>query len=168
MANGGIAALAALLGRWPEAAGALAAAAADTWATEIGSYSRTAPRLITSGDRIAPGESGGITPLGTVGGLAGAAAIAGLSILAAPAFGWRGAIAAAVGGTIGMLFDSLLGATLQSRFACPECGSVTERAAGLCHGPVELVRGVRWIDNDAVNLACTFAGALVAGAAWRV
>src|SRR5262245_3195216 len=34
VANGGVAAVAALFGSWPIAAGALAAATADTWATE--------------------------------------------------------------------------------------------------------------------------------------
>ena len=57
VANGGIAAVAALLGRWPEAAGALAAAAADTWATEIGAFSPTAPRLITSGVPVPAGRA---------------------------------------------------------------------------------------------------------------
>jgi uncharacterized protein (TIGR00297 family) len=167
VANGGIAALAALLGRWPEAAGALAAATADTWATEIGTFSPSPPRLITTGAPVAPGRSGGITPLGTAGGMAGALALAAISALVAPVLGWRGAAAAAVGGTVGMLVDSLLGATVQARFACPVCGMATERAAGeACHGSVELVRGVGWLDNDAVNLAGSLAGALLAGAAW--
>jgi uncharacterized protein (TIGR00297 family) len=169
IANGGIAALAALLGRWPEAAGALAAATADTWATEIGAFSPTPPRLITTGAPVSPGRSGGITPLGTAGGVAGALAIGGLSTIAAPELGWRGAIVAAAGGTMGMLVDSLLGAALQARFACPVCGRVTEVAAGEgCHGPVELVRGMRWLNNDAVNLAGALAGALLAGAGWLV
>ena len=169
LANGGIAALAALLGRWPEAAGALAAATADTWATEIGAFSPTPPRLITTGARVSPGRSGGITPLGTAGGMVGALAIGGLSTLAAPALGWRGAAVAAAAGTIAMLVDSLLGATLQPRFVCPVCRMVTERAAGEgCHGPVELVQGVRWLDNDAVNLAGSLAGALLVGAGWLV
>lgn len=167
VANGGVAALAALLGRWPEAAGALAAATADTWATEIGTFSPSPPRLITTGARVAPGSSGGITSLGTAGGMAGALAIAAISALAAPVLGWRGAAVAAAGGAVGMLVDSLLGATVQARFACPVCGMVTERAVGEgCHGSVELVRGVGWLDNDAVNLAGSLAGALLAGAGW--
>jgi uncharacterized protein (TIGR00297 family) len=79
LANGGIALLAALLGSWAGAAGAIAAAAADTWATEIGAYSPFPPRLITSGKRVTRGTSGGITAVGTLGGVAGAALIAGLT-----------------------------------------------------------------------------------------
>ncbi len=76
IANGGVAALAALLGWWSVTAGAVAAAAADTWATEIGSFSPSPPRLITSGARVPRGASGGVTVLGTVGGVAGALLIA--------------------------------------------------------------------------------------------
>jgi uncharacterized membrane protein len=52
-------------------------------------------------------------------------------------FGQRGAPAIALAGVVGMLVDSLLGATVQGR--------------------------VRWMDNDAVNLAATLTGAACAG-----
>ncbi|MBD2867551.1 DUF92 domain-containing protein, partial [Paenibacillus arenilitoris] len=55
--------------------GVMAAVNADTWATEIGALSRTAPRSITSGKPVAPGTSGGVTPLGSAAALAGAAFI---------------------------------------------------------------------------------------------
>jgi len=133
IANGGIAALAALAGNWLWFAGAIAAANADTWATEIGSHSRTPPRLITSWARVSAGTDGGMTLLGTAGGVAGAAFIAGVSYL----LGQRGVLVIATGGVVGMLLDSLLGATVQGK--------------------------VRWMDNDAVNLAATLAGAACAG-----
>src|SRR5207253_1604096 len=70
LANGGVVLVAALLGSWPAAAGAIAAAAADTWATEIGAFSPFPPRLITSGRRVTRCPAGGITALGTLGGAA--------------------------------------------------------------------------------------------------
>jgi len=132
IANGGIAALAALAGDWTSFAGALAAANADTWATEIGRFSPASPRLITNGARVPTGTDGGMTLLGTAGGIAGAGFLAGLSFL----LGQRHTLAIAVAGILGMLVDSLLGATVQGK--------------------------VRWMDNDAVNLAATLTGAACA------
>ncbi len=138
LANGGIAALSALLGSWLAFAGSLAAATADTWATEIGQFSPTPPRLITNGTRVPAGTDGGMTLLGTVGGIAGAGLIAGLAVGLGPAGSGLGlAMRVAVAGVVGMLLDSLLGATVQ--------------------------RKVRWVDNDAVNLAATLTGAACAG-----
>ena len=54
LANGGVAAAAAIAGGWPAFAGALAAATADTWATEIGAFSTVAPRLASRRARAAP------------------------------------------------------------------------------------------------------------------
>jgi uncharacterized membrane protein len=38
----------------------------------------------------------------------------------------------------------------------------------VCHAPVHLARGWRWLDNDAVNLAATLCGAAVAGLGARL
>jgi len=133
LANGGVAALAALAGSWIAFAGALAAATADTWASEIGRHSRTPPRLITNGTPVPAGTDGGMTLLGTAAGIAGAGLIAALSYV----LGQRDAPAIAVAGVVGMLVDSMLGATVQGK--------------------------VRWMDNDAVNLAATLTGAAFAG-----
>ena len=53
--------------------GALSAAAADTWATELGLLSPRAPRLITTGEFVSAGRSGGVTTAGLLASLAGAA-----------------------------------------------------------------------------------------------
>jgi len=169
LANGGPTAILALFGNWPAAIGALAAAAADTWATEIGAFSPTDPHDIATGRPVPRGRSGGITPLGTMGGVLGAIAIAGIATLVAPhqRFGLVGAMLAAAAGIFGMLSDSLLGATLQGRYTCPVCNAVSEQP-GTCHAPLGLTRGVPWLDNDVVNLAGSTVGAIVAALGWQL
>ena len=63
---------------WTAYLGTLAAVTADTWATELGAFSPIPPRLITSGETVPRGSSGGITLLGTLGSLLGAGLIAAL------------------------------------------------------------------------------------------
>jgi uncharacterized protein (TIGR00297 family) len=180
LANGGVAAVAALLTRVPGGhaaglmfgafVGALAEATADTWATEIGVLSGTLPRLITTGKRVQAGTSGGLTVLGSGAGAAGAmfigAVAAGLSLfpqLGAPegATAWAIFIAASVGGIAGMMADSLLGATVQASYFCPLCNKPTESRIHKCGTATTLVRGSKWITNDVVNLAGTLVGAAV-------
>jgi len=151
-ANGSVAAAAALLGAWPAFAGALAAAAADTWATEIGARSPTLPRLITTGAPVPRGASGGITPLGTAGGVLGAAVMGVLAWVLGP-HELRLAGMVAFAGVVGMFVDSLLGATVQGSFE---------------DEPVHPTRGYAWLGNDGVNVATTLAGAGIAAAGWRL
>ena len=110
LANGGVAALCAWFGSWPLAAGALAAATADTWATEIGSFSPQAPRLITTWTPVPKGSDGGVTLLGTAGGALGALLIAGSTALL-----YSPRLAVVWAGLVGMAADSVLGATLQGK-----------------------------------------------------
>jgi uncharacterized membrane protein len=149
---------------WLILAGSLAAAQADTWATELGAYSRAAPRLLTSGERVTPGTSGGVTLLGTVGGALGAVALASLGA----ALGLAPTIAAAslVGGVCGMMLDSLLGATLQASYLCQSCGTVGETRIHECGAAAGLIRGWGWLDNDGVNLIATGSGAGCALLLW--
>jgi uncharacterized protein (TIGR00297 family) len=165
-ANGGLAALAAVLSLldrgWLLAfSGALAAAAADTRSTEIGARSAAAPRLITNGRPVPRGTSGGVTCMGTLGGAAGAVLIGLSAVLLALATPTEGAWIAAAG-MAGAMADSLLGAAAQARFHCSTCGRVAEARRCACGGPTALHSGLRWLDNDGVNFACTLAGALVA------
>jgi len=110
LANSGVAAIAACFGSWPVAAGALAAATADTWATEIGSWSPHPPRLITTWKSVPTGTDGGVTLLGTAGGVGGALFIALFTaLLFAPT------LAVVWAGLAGMFVDSGLGATVQGK-----------------------------------------------------
>lgn len=172
LANGACAALGAVAipnaaAGWLVLAGATAAAQADTWATEIGTRATTAPRLITTLAHVAPGTSGGVTLLGTVGGMAGAATAALVALIAGTPRGV--ASAALLAGVVGMVVDSLLGATVQARYRCPVCGDEIERRRHACGREAECIRGLKWIDNDVVNLLATVAGAGTAvGWGWAV
>jgi len=165
LANGGVAAACALLALWTDwaagaFAGALAAAAADTWSTEIGGRSGRTPRMLTTFAPVSPGTSGGVSIPGTLGGAAGAATIAFAAHLTALATGPL-ALAVALAGFLGMLFDSLLGATVQVRWRCGGCGAVTESAHHACAAPeLQRASGLAWITNDTVNLAATLLGAV--------
>lgn len=179
-ANGGLATLFALiygLARTPRTrrlaragfTGALAAANADTWATELGVLSASTPRLITTGRPVAPGTSGGVTLLGSAASASGAFTLglffwlmqAGHRSLA------RLPLTALVSGMAGSLFDSLLGATVQAMYYCPACKTETERRVHRCGTPTIPLRGIPWMNNDAVNFLATGFGAGVAlGIEW--
>lgn len=141
-------------------AGALAAAAADTWSTEVGSRLGGTPRSIISGKFVPAGTSGGITLWGSAGAVAGGVFVA----LVAALCGWRAALVTpiAVAGIVGAFADSVLGATVQSNRRCPTCDTFTERAVHDCGTRTAPVNGWRRMSNDSVNLAATVVGAAAA------
>lgn len=149
LANGGIAGLAAVIhgfSGWPHAfavaAGAIAAGTADTWSTEVGRWTSARPRMITTWCPIPPGTSGGITTVGTVGGVAGAFMISVLASVLIHDLPVRSVFLTVLGaGISGMMLDSLLGATVEGR--------------------------MRWINNSMVNLLATAWGAGIVLAVFR-
>jgi uncharacterized protein (TIGR00297 family) len=174
-ANGGVATLLALSYRLAHShflrkvcltgyAGALATATADTWATELGVLSLHQPRLITTGKAVAPGTSGGITPLGTAAAAGGALALGTVfwllqrcqrSLAALP-------VIALVCGLAGSMVDSFLGATVQAMYYCPHCQKETEQRVHSCGTKTQPLGGVAWLNNDAVNFIATLCGGLMA------
>jgi len=167
LANGGVFALAAAAhlaapstATLAVGAGALAAAAADTFATELGTLSARPPRSILSGRRVPAGTSGGVTLHGNLAMFAGAAFLAAVALLVR----WPPVVAggAFVGGVAGAIADSLLGAVVQERRWCPHCDEPTERRRHRCGHATRVCGGVRGVGNDLVNVGCTLVGALLA------
>jgi uncharacterized protein (TIGR00297 family) len=172
--NGGLATLcAALHAFYPESllpwigfAASLAAVNADTWATELGVLNPTPPRMITDwGKRVEKGTSGGISLFGTLASLAGSAVIALPAVLFSPveALNTNYFLLITIAGLAGSLFDSFLGATVQTMYYCPIDQKETEKhPLHTCGAETVQIRGWKWLDNDWVNFACGAFGVLIA------
>ncbi len=139
-------------------ASAVATAAADTWATEIGRRSHAPPRDLLTGRRVSVGTSGGVTLLGVAASLAGSATVA-LTSLATGSISLHDTWAVVLAGCGGALADSLFGAALQERRLCPTCLLETEnRTHTRCLTPTVQHRGIPGFDNDWVNLSACVIG----------
>jgi uncharacterized protein (TIGR00297 family) len=110
---------------------ALAEAAADTVSSEIGQVLGGRPRMITTLRTADPGTDGAVTIAGTLAGLIAAAIVAGAGSWALRG-DWVLFTLSCAGAIFGVLFDSLLGATLEKR---------------------------GWLNNDAVNFLSTASAA---------
>lgn len=142
------------------ALGGLAAATADTWGTEIGMLSRQHPRSILTWAPLEPGMSGGVSMQGLLATAGGATMIATLAgVMRWPLLV---IVPAAVGGIVGAMADSVLGATLQQRRRSIRTGRMTERMSDADGTPTVLAGGVDWLDNDGVNFAATIIGGATA------
>jgi uncharacterized protein (TIGR00297 family) len=156
---------------WIGFSAALAAANADTWATELGVLSLRNPVLITTGKRVEPGTSGGISLAGTLASAAGALLIGLGAFLLWPSelnlinktsrilF----SLLIVLGGVFGSLVDSWLGAKVQAIYFCSSCSKETEKhPLHGCGTVTTRLRGAAWMNNDWVNGFCTLSGALLA------
>ncbi|MGA9119526.1 MAG: DUF92 domain-containing protein [Bacteroidota bacterium] len=141
--------------------GAVAAAAADTIATEIGTVYGSRPRLITSLKPAPSGTSGAVTGMGLLGAFGGAAMVSVAGLPWVPGKEFVAVLPSVAGGMAGSLVDSILGASAQGRFQCNGCGKLTEQVTH-CGQPARLVAGSRFLTNDVVNILCTAVGAICA------
>ena len=143
------------------AAAALAAAGADTWATEVGTWVRSDAWSLRTATRVPAGTSGAVTPSGTLALLLGSATYAALAATLGlvPASTWPAVLLGAVAGATA---DTVLGAWWQERRYCATCRTATEQRQHRCGTATSAIGGVHGFRNDAVNLAATLSGAVVA------
>jgi len=139
----------------------LASSTADTWETEIGSFSKKLPLNILSWKRVVKGYSGGVSFPGTLGGLLGATSIIAIAFFMGYLV-WDSSLIVVIilSGFIGSIVDSILGASIQAKFSCEVCGKSTERLSH-CHEETKHVSGYLWLDNDWVNVAGSLSGGLI-------
>lgn len=137
----------------------LAEATADTWSGELGALSKSDPVSIITFTKVPKGLSGGVSFVGTLSGLIGSFLIALLSVGCYTLSPIMIAIIT-ISGTLGALFDSFLGATLQVHYR-REDGSLTEHRESDGKKNVR-ARGISFIDNDAVNFLSGLFAVLIA------
>ncbi|MCR4416846.1 MAG: DUF92 domain-containing protein [Ignavibacteria bacterium] len=137
----------------------IAIATADTWSTEFGTLFAKNVYLITNFRKVTPGISGGISFIGTLGGVLGSILI----IFSAGFFiplNLKIFLSIVFYALLGNLFDSLMGATIQVIYKCSICGKLTEKKFH-CSKETDYHKGIKFIDNDMVNLGSVFFISLV-------
>jgi len=168
LANGGVFALAAVgAGRVSGdltpaliGAAALAAAGADTMATEVGMLWGRDPWSLRSRQRVPAGTSGAITTIGLLA-LAGGALLFALVAWTVGLIDRQAIVVVATAAVIGAMVDTALGAFGQLRRWCPACAVETEQPVHRCGSATHRHSGLGWLDNDVVNAACTLSAAAV-------
>ena len=167
IANGGIGGLLVILDQFADSnliyliyIASLAAVCADTWATEIGTLKKRTTYNILNFKPVQQGISGGISVYGTVGAILGAFVIAVSGIFWIDIFYMEYLLLIVITGLVGSLFDSILGATIQSQNKCLVCNSITEKKIH-CGEPTFHHNGFKWLNNDMVNFFAGLSGGLL-------
>lgn len=164
------------------AAGALAASTADTWASEVGIYSKNPPVNILTRKPMQRGLSGGVSPLGLAATAVASVLCALLALVLFAAFGFSlpanvaAFVCISVCGVAGSLVDSVLGARVQAKYRIVH-GSDRQQEASVANQKVaavplvesvpagdvayQLASGYAWVTNDIVNFMSGVAAVLL-------
>ncbi|MFH0713798.1 MAG: DUF92 domain-containing protein [Candidatus Micrarchaeota archaeon] len=153
----------------------LATVNADTWATELGILSRSKPVLITNFKTVRRGVSGAVSIYGLLAAFIGSLLIAlGAvlfiyfdsvyfgSIFRVPGGVYLFVAVVSVFGVLGSLVDSILGAVVQIMYYCKKCRKETERTVHRCGRHTVYYKGIKFFDNDVVNLISSLVTGLLA------
>ena len=136
----------------------LSEALADTVASSMGAFSKKTFDLF-KWKKCENGISGGVSIIGTVSALV-ASFILPLVALAFGAFDPLLVCITAASAFLGTIVDTALGSLLQVKYTCAVCGKLTEKHIH-CDKPTKHHSGLKYIDNDVVNLLSGIASALI-------
>lgn len=121
----------------------------DSVSSDVGTLSPRQPYDPLRREKVERGLSGGVTWLGTLSAMAFSVAIGVFIALTMGGGAALGAVCAALV-MLQSVVDTILGSALQVKYCCQVCGAVTESKTH-CHRPTANFRGLRWLDNNAVN-----------------
>ena len=144
---------------------AVAEAMSDTFAGEVGRLSRKQPVSILNFKPVPVGLSGGVTVLGLLAALLSSAFIGLCWYLWFANTAITEAVLVGTTGFAGCIMDSVLGAGVQAIYFDADTGQFSE-SREKDGRQLELSRGIRWVDNDVVNLMSNvFSGVFALGMA---
>lgn len=169
LANGGAALLALVLYYFSKEslflmvfAASLSEAAADTWSGDIGVLSKQEPVSIITMKRVPRGLSGGVSLLGTSAGLLCSVLFGLLYLGNYPSATLSLAAICAAASFAGCLIDSFLGGSVQAHYYDEKSDMLTEHPVSKDGRKLPLARGIRFFDNDMVNLTSNIVTFLLA------
>ena len=141
-------------------AAVMAESLSDSLASKLGPLTQGKTVDICTFRETSVGLSGGVSTAGSIAAIFGAVLIGALSLLF-PDVDVKAAFLITVIGYAGCVFDSVIGSVAQVKYRCPVCGRVVERDSH-CGAPTAPYKGLRPINNDAVNLLSNLFSAILA------
>ncbi len=130
----------------------LAEACSDTWASEIGVLSKSEPVSILTFTKVPKGLSGGVSLLGTCSAMLSSILYGIFAFSCYDGINLSLVMVVIFSSFAGVMTDSMLGATLQAHFYDEKEDIITEHSRDREGNALKLVRGLRFMDNDMVNL----------------
>lgn len=130
----------------------LAEACSDTWASEIGVLSKSEPVSILTFTKVPKGLSGGVSLLGTCSAMLSSILYGIFAFSCYDGINLSLVMVVIFSSFAGVMTDSVLGATLQAHFYDEKEDIITEHSRDREGNALKLVRGLRFMDNDMVNL----------------
>ncbi len=166
-ANGGVGGILVLLNYFfPDKiwfyiySGIIASSCADTWATEIGTFTKHNTYDILHLKKVEPGSSGGVSVAGFSGALLGALFISLISVLWIDSNQIDFILLITFAGFAASIFDSIIGETIQIQFQCSECKRIIDNKIH-CGKEAIKYRGISFFNNDFVNLTAGLFGGIM-------
>ncbi len=151
------------------AGGAFATSLSDTLGTEIGVLSKKKPRISKKPwIKAERGTPGAVSIIGLLSSIIAAAVIAGIgfgvsyldSLVVMSSSKVLFLIAVIIGGFLGAYADSIFACTIQKMNKCKKCSKITEKDFH-CSEETVFYSGIRWMQNDVVNLFSVAIGAFI-------
>jgi uncharacterized protein (TIGR00297 family) len=140
----------------------IAAANADTWASEIGTVSKRNPFHVLKWKKVERGTSGAVSILGTSAALCGSMLIGLFSFVLWDIIDIKVALIIVIVGFLGNFLDTIIGGSIQVSYRCVKCGVETEKRIH-CSLTTRRQYGVEFINNDVVNFISILGACIIGG-----